>query len=126
LFFNIFLNDLFYFVTKAKLSSYADDNPLTSSDIAPGEVQAVVVRDLGVTSKWFRDCGLILNLDECKLLVLPERKSDQVELGIDDSQVKATVNVELLGVFIDNKLNFKNHISKLVMVIGLSGVQFGL
>ena len=126
MFFNIFLNDLFYFVTKAKLSSYADDNPLTSSDIAPGEVQAVVVRDLGVTSKWFRDCGLILNLDECKLLVLPERKSDQVELGIDDSQVKATVNVELLGVFIDNKLNFKNHISKLVMVIGLSGVQFGL
>ena len=55
-----------------------------------------------------------LNLDKCKLLVLPERKSDQVELGIDGSQVKATDNVELLGVVIDGKLNFKNHISKLI------------
>ena len=72
LFFNIFLNDLFYFVTEAKLSNYADDNQLTSSDIAPSEVQAVLVRDLAVTSKWFRDCGLTLNLDKCKLLVLPE------------------------------------------------------
>jgi len=70
LFFVIFLNDLFYFVTK--ISNYADDNQLTSSDIAPGEVQAVLVRDLGVTSKWFRDCGLTLNLEKCKLLVLPE------------------------------------------------------
>ena len=78
LFFNIFLNDLFYFVTEAKLSSYADDNQLTSSDIAPSEVQAVLVRDLAVPSKWFRACGLTLNLDKCKLLVLPERKSGQV------------------------------------------------
>ena len=83
LFFNIFLNDLFYFVTEAKLLNYAYDNQLTSSDITPGEVQAVLVRDLGVTSKWFRDCGLTMNLEKSKLLVLPERKRDQVELGID-------------------------------------------
>ena len=67
-----------------------------------------------MTSKWFRDCGLTLNLDKCKLLVLPERKSDQVELGIDGSQIKATDNVELLGVAVDNKLSFKSHISKLI------------
>ena len=72
----------------------------------------------GVTSKRFRDCGLTLNLDKCKLLVLPERKSDQVELGIDGFQVKATDNVELLGVVIDNKLNFKSHRSKLIKKVG--------
>ena len=52
-----------------------------------------------------------LNVDKCKLLVLPERKAEQVELGIDGSQVKANDNVELLGVLIDNKLNFKSYIS---------------
>ena len=87
LFFIIFLNDLFYFVAETKLSNYTNDNQLTSIDMAPGKVQAVLVQDLGVTSKWFCDCGLTLNLDKCKLLVLPERKSDQVELGIDGSQV---------------------------------------
>ena len=57
-------------------------------------------------------------MDKCKLLVFPERKSDQVELGIDGSQVKATDNVELLGVVIDNKFNFKSHISKLIKKVG--------
>ena len=112
------MNDLFYFVTEAKLSNYDEDNQLTSSDIAPSEVQAVLVRDLGVTFKWFRDCGLTLNLDKCKLLVLPQRKSDQVELVTDGSQVKATDNVELLGVVINNELNFKSHIPKLINKVG--------
>lgn len=40
LFFNIFLNDLFYFVTEVKLSK------LTSSDIAPSVVQAALIRNL--------------------------------------------------------------------------------
>ena len=84
------MNDLFYFDTEAKLSNYADDNQLTSSDNDPEKVQAALVRDLEITSKWFRDCGLTLNLDKCKLVVLPERKRDQVELCIDGSQVKAT------------------------------------
>jgi len=100
LFFNIFLNDLFYFIIEAKLSNYADDNQLTSSDIAPGVIQAVLVRDLGVTCKWFRDYGLTLNLDRCKLLVLPERKSDQIELGVDGYQVKATDNVDSWGLLL--------------------------
>ena len=93
-------------------------NELTSSDIDPEKVQAALVRDLEITSKWFRDCGLFLNLDKCKLVVLPERKSDQVELCIDGSQVKATDNVELLGVVIDNRLNFKSHLSKLIKKVG--------
>ena len=57
-------------------------------------------------------------MDKCKLLVLPKRKSDQVELDIDGSQVKATDNVELLGVVIDNKLNFKSYISELIKKVG--------
>ena len=57
-------------------------------------------------------------MDKCKLLVLPERKGDQVEVSINGSQVKAIDNVELLGVVIDNKLNFKSHISKLIEKVG--------
>ena len=113
------MNDLFYFVTEVKLSNYADNNQLTSSDNDPEKVQAALVRDLEITSKWFRDCGLTLNLDKCKLVVLPERKSDQVaELCIDGSQVKATDNVELLGGVIDNRLNFKSHLSKVIKKVG--------
>ena len=57
-------------------------------------------------------------MDKCKLLVLPERKGYQVDLSSDDSQVKVTDNLELLGVVIDNKLNFESHISKLIEKVG--------
>lgn len=39
LFFNVFLNDLFYFIKVAKLSNYADDNQLYSSDLNPAVVE---------------------------------------------------------------------------------------
>ena len=42
----------------------------------------------------------------------------KVELDIDGFQIKATDNVELLGVIIDNKLNIKSHISKLMKKVG--------
>ena len=84
----IFLNDLFYFVSEAKLSNYADDNQLTSSHKDPSVVQEVLVRELRVASTWFCYYGLTLNLDKCKLLVVPERRSDQVELNIDGVTLK--------------------------------------
>ena len=41
LLFNVFLNDLYYFIKVAKLSNYADDNQLYSSDL-----NSVVVEEL--------------------------------------------------------------------------------
>ena len=45
-------------------------------------------------------------------------RSDQLELNIDGVNVKATEEVELLGVIIDNKLQFKSHIAKLIKKVG--------
>ena len=39
LFFNVFLNDLFYLIKVPKLSNYADDNQLYSGDLNPAVVE---------------------------------------------------------------------------------------
>ena len=59
-----------------------------------------------------------MNLDKCKLFVLPERKSSDIKICIDDINVDAINRVELLGVIIDNKLRFKDHISKITKKVG--------
>ena len=118
LFFNIFLNDLFYFVSVAELTNYADDNQISFSHQDPVEVQSVLINELDTASKWFKDCGITLNLDKCKLFVLPESKSSDIKICIDDINVDAIDKVELLGVIIDNKLHFKDHISKIAKKVG--------
>ena len=64
LFFNIFLNDLFYFVSVAELTNYADDNQISFCHQDPVEVQSVLINELDTASKWFKDCGMTLNLNK--------------------------------------------------------------
>ena len=54
-----------------------------------------------------------LNTDKCKVIICG-RKSHPITLRVGTSLVKEESHVKLLGVLIDNKLNFNDHISKLV------------
>ena len=68
--FNVFINDLFYFVKESKLSSYADDNQLYSADTDPAVVEHVLNMERVVVCEWFRNNKMILNPEKCKALVL--------------------------------------------------------
>ena len=68
--FNIFINDLFYFITEAKLSNYADNNKLYFADTDPAVVEHVVNKELVVVCEWFRNNKMILNPEKCIALVL--------------------------------------------------------
>ena len=55
LLFNIFINDLFYFIKEAKLwklSNYADDNQLYFADTDPAVVEHVLNKKIVVVSVW--------------------------------------------------------------------------
>ena len=70
LLFNIFINDLIYFIKEAKLSNYADDNQLYFADSDPGVVEHVVNMELVVVCGRFCNNKMILNPEKCKALVL--------------------------------------------------------
>ena len=73
LLFNIFINDLFYFIKETKLSNYADDNQLYFADTDPPVVEHVVNKELVVECEWFRNNKMILNPEKCKPLVLSRK-----------------------------------------------------
>ena len=54
-----------------------------------------------------------LNADKCHLLVLGQSSDDPVTARIGNSEVVNSSEEKLLGVQIDNKLSFHNHVSKL-------------
>ena len=118
LLFNIFLNDLFYFINRANLSNYADDNQIYFSDRDPEVVKSVINGDLAVASRWFDDNKLVLNPEKCKCIILPKTYPCDLSFSISDVQVPIVDHLELLGVTIDNSLNFSKHIGKITKKVG--------
>ena len=118
--FNIFINDLFYNIKKAKLSAYADDKQLYCCNANARIVQRILNSELAVVSSWIKDNGLLLNAKKCESLVFrksnPQRnqaKEDKISFMIDGTSIELSTTCKLLGVLIDERLNFNNHVASL-------------
>ena len=61
-----------------------------------------------------------VNPDKFQVILLDKRGSDNTntKVKIGNEKIKSTTSVKLLGVHIDNKLNFNHHISKLCKSAG--------
>ena len=69
LLFNLFINDLIFFITTF-LSNYADDNSLYSSSKDLELVKSVLVNDFRAVKEWFYENFMILNPNKCHYMSL--------------------------------------------------------
>ena len=70
--FNIFINDLFFHVKKAKLNAYADDHQVYYSHNDPAVLEACVLHDVRVANQWYQENGMLVNESKHQGLVLGE------------------------------------------------------
>ena len=68
--FNIFLNDLLYFISRVNLNAYADDQQLYDTGNDHPALYASLDQELREAIQWFRKNGLMANLSKYQLLVL--------------------------------------------------------
>ena len=112
LLFNIFLNDIFYFVKKSNLYNYADDNTLSYSHPDLLETKNVLTSESEYVIEWFGTNQMQANPGKFQAIVLGKRGHGDCEsFTIHDNTVKCEDSVKLLGVTIDYMLNFDLHIS---------------
>ena len=110
LLFNIFLCDMFLFIQEIDIASYADDNtPYTTN-----KSHTEVISDLETASakifEWFHNNAMKANQDKCHLLSSLDMNTN---ISLDKCTLQNTKSQKLLGIRIDNKLTFNEHISKL-------------
>ena len=105
------MNDIFYFIREEDLANYADDNTPYAIENEIETLISIIEKDASILIKWFNDNYLKLNEDKCKLLIT--KHNDNVSAKIGSEIITASESVKLLGIIIDNKLNFNEHISKL-------------
>ena len=114
LIFNIFLNDIFYFVSNSDLYNYADDNCISVSHKDISVLSAQLENEAQVMAKWFADNSMKANADKFQGIILPggrENKDVQISLGCVD--IAFVQKIDVLGVYIDGKLNFNEHVHRI-------------
>ena len=89
LFFNIQINDIFFFVKYSKITNFADDNTPYICGKSTEEVIQNLLNDANLLIKWFDDDDLKLNEGKCKLLILSSRDKD-VSIQIGNATIRNT------------------------------------
>ena len=112
LLFNIYINDLFWVGEYTEICNLADDNTFIASDMDLHQLMVKLEHDSALALEWFGENYMRLNSDKCHLIIGGHRYQQQF-LTIGGVQVWETLEQRLLGVEINNKLDFQNHISNL-------------
>ena len=111
LLFNIYINDIFYSISTSDIANYADDNTPYSVETTIYSLINTLENDTNILIKWFSNNYLKLNAEKCHLLI--SKHSKDIHINVENEVIECENSVKLLGVTIDNKLNFNEHISNI-------------
>ena len=92
-------------------ASYADDNTPYRTANTIDEVIQSLEHDSMMLSQWFSDNQMKANISKCHLLV---NKKNEVTIRIGDTEIKNSEYEKLLGIKVDSKLNFNEHLNNII------------
>ena len=110
LLFNVFINDFLFCERHASIFNYADDNTLCVTGTDIHDIMSKLESDCNDSLQWFQLNLMKANAEKFQLMVLG-RNTELSQLSIMDGAVKASSSIIVLGVELDENLNFKNHIN---------------
>ena len=113
LLFNIFINDIFFFIEKSEICNFADDNTLYSCDKSLLRMKENLIFDMKNILFWFRTNSLKANTGKFQFMILNRKNKRRQRMVINSITAKESNEVILLGIAIRNKLVFKKHIKNL-------------
>ena len=111
LIFLIFCNDLYLNLVHSSCILFADDTTLFASGSDERLLVCSLEHDLTIISDWFKANKLTLNKNKtmCMLFNSKGRMKNNPSISIDGEAIPFVDHKKFLGVWIDNKLNWKEH-----------------
>ena len=114
LFFNIYTNDLFWFNEETEIANTADDNTFFACDVMLEEVIRRLEHDALIALEWFEINYMKMNAGKCHLLIGGDKsRSEHIFIKVGEKIIWESNDEKLLGVIIDDNLNFNKHITNL-------------
>ena len=116
--FNLFINDITYFFEHSDLINYADDNTISAFGNTIKDLIKTLESESEIAINWLDVNDMIANPDKFQSIIINRHgKFDPVNqhiLKFNDYEITSSNSVILLGMEIDDRLNFENHINNLV------------
>ena len=111
--FNIFFNDFFFVILIASVHNYVDDNTLTNFGKTLEDLIKKLEHECEVALTWFRNCKMMVNPNKFQAILFNKSKSTHVKatMNIGDEKIESLSAVKFLGIEVEDKLNFNNHIN---------------
>ena len=111
LLFNIFINDIFFFINHCTLYNYADDNTLSYSHSDYDKLISVLEDESKILVNWFQMNCMQANPDKFQAIAVGKRTfSRNPVFNLDLTTINCEQTVKLLGIDLDFQLNFDAHI----------------
>ena len=95
-------------LNETDFARYADDNTPYRTANTLDEVIQSLEHDSMMLFQWFSDNQMKANISKCHLLV---NKKNEVTIRIGDTEIKNSEYEKLLGIKVDGKLNFNEHLN---------------
>ena len=113
--FNIFTNDLFYFIEGSNFHYFAANNTLSDNADC---IEELIIKLEGLSDNaidWMDNNYMIANPSKFHAILLTKYPSNTTgkTLKIKNILIQSESKVELLGLTIDNRLSFHSHISSI-------------
>ena len=114
LLFNVFINDIFYFIVQSILYNYADDNTLSFIHKDLLHLKSVLEQESQILISWFDQNLMKANPDKFQAICIGKKTHDNIEsFQIGQTNIKCDDSVTLLGINIDYMLKFDAHVSEI-------------
>ena len=108
------MNDIFQASKYLYNILYADDTSILLSGSDLQKLVREMNRELELISEWFKANKLTLNIDKTYYMVFHRGRrkfKNNIELVINDMKIREAKSMKYLGVIIDSKLNWIDHIT---------------
>ena len=107
------------FSGRSTASSYADDWAVSRSGISFDIVHANLQKDLDTLSDWCNKWGFVINAEKTNAVIFSKTKVKKVKkFKLNGTDIEYVSSVKYLGMLLDNKLCWKEHIVNLVNKVG--------
>ena len=104
--FNLFINDLTFFIQYCTLSNYADDNNLFSMGKNRDEINNIFFSDLRLVNERFYENSMVLNPPKSYFICLGKNIDDTETLSFNDLALKNSKEVKILGITLNRSMGF--------------------
>ncbi len=111
LLFLVYINDLPNSLKKLKTILFADDSTAYYSSKSKYELEETVNSELQSLCNWFKVNKLSLNIGKTNYLAIGKSQNrNNYSIYMDGAEITRRTHVKFLGIFVDDKLNWYEHI----------------